>query len=107
MGRKISSVKKVIGNTIKYYTTDIIIDKESESLIICDFKNNRVVQWPRQNGASGKTILSNISCFGVCTDSYGYFYFSEHHKHEVRRWKMRDKNATVVAGGNGNGDRAD
>ncbi|CAF5130593.1 unnamed protein product, partial [Rotaria sp. Silwood1] len=29
--------------------TDVIIDKERDSLIICDYENKRVVRWPRQN----------------------------------------------------------
>ncbi|CAF5012265.1 unnamed protein product, partial [Rotaria sp. Silwood1] len=38
---------------------DVIIDKERDSLIICDTSNRRVVRWPRRNGTSGETIISN------------------------------------------------
>ncbi|CAF5114008.1 unnamed protein product, partial [Rotaria sp. Silwood1] len=32
------------------YPFDVIIDKESDSFIISDGANNRVVRWPRRNG---------------------------------------------------------
>jgi sugar lactone lactonase YvrE len=41
---------------------DVIVDKDTDSLIICDNKNRRVVRWPRQNGTSGQTIISDIGC---------------------------------------------
>ncbi|CAF1224991.1 unnamed protein product [Rotaria sp. Silwood1] len=34
-------------------------------------------------------------------------YVSDTEKHEVRRWRMGEKNGTVVAGGNGEGNRRD
>ncbi|CAF5088149.1 unnamed protein product, partial [Rotaria sp. Silwood1] len=37
---------------------DMIIDKESDSLIISDYGNRRVVLWPRGNGTRGETIIS-------------------------------------------------
>jgi hypothetical protein len=40
-------------------------------------------------------------------DKDGYLYVSNGNKHEVRRWKIGDKNGTVVAGGNGQGPRLD
>ena len=40
---------------------DVIVDKETDSLIICDYSNARVVRWPRRNGTSGETIISNIN----------------------------------------------
>ncbi|CAF5162260.1 unnamed protein product, partial [Rotaria sp. Silwood1] len=42
--------------------SDVIIDKERDSLIICDYGNQRVVRWPRRNGTSGETIISNMTC---------------------------------------------
>ncbi|CAF5080617.1 unnamed protein product, partial [Rotaria sp. Silwood1] len=44
------------------YPADVIIDKERDSLIISDRSNKRVVRWPRRNGTSGETIISNIVC---------------------------------------------
>jgi sugar lactone lactonase YvrE len=84
--------------------TDVIVDKTNDCLIICDRLNRRVVQWPRQNGTNGQTIISNIDCWGVTMDNNGNLYVSDYKKHEVRRWKIGDTNGTIVAGGNGKGN---
>ncbi|CAF1006318.1 unnamed protein product [Rotaria sp. Silwood1] len=89
------------------YPPDVIIDKASDSLIISDFSNSRVVRWPRRNGTSGETIISNISCYGLTMDDNGYLYVADNGKHEVRRYKIGDTKGTVVAGGNGEGNRHD
>ncbi|CAF4999026.1 unnamed protein product [Rotaria sp. Silwood1] len=86
---------------------DVIIDKESDCLIISDYGNRRVVRWPRRNGTRGETIISNISCFGLTMDDNGYLYVVDNEKHEVRRYKIGDTKGTVVAGGNGKGNRLD
>ncbi len=85
----------------------VIVDKETDSLIICDLGNGRVVRWPRRNGTSGETIIFGIASYGLTMDSYGYLYVSDWNKHEVKRWKIGEKNGTVVAGGNGQGNRLD
>jgi sugar lactone lactonase YvrE len=87
--------------------TGVIVDKETNSLIICDRNNNRVVRWPRQNGTSGETIIPDIGAWGLAMDSYGYLYISDSSKHEVKRWKIGETNGVVVAGGNGSGNRLD
>ncbi|CAF5116248.1 unnamed protein product, partial [Rotaria sp. Silwood1] len=86
---------------------DVIIDKESNSLIICDGENKRVVRWPRRNGTRGETIISNIPCFGLTMDDNGFLYVINAGEHEVRRYKIGDTKGTVVAGGNGEGNRLD
>jgi sugar lactone lactonase YvrE len=88
---------------------DVIIDKESDCLLICNWGQNQVVRWPRQNGTSGQTIISDIDCKGLAMDNNGYLYVSDQNKHEVRRWKMGDTSGigTVVAGGNGQGNGLD
>ncbi|CAF3770848.1 unnamed protein product [Rotaria sp. Silwood1] len=86
---------------------DVIIDKESDSLIISDWGNNRVVRWPRRNGTRGETIISNITCLGLTMDDNGSLYVVDVGKHEVRRYKIDDTQGTVVAGGNGQGNRLD
>jgi DNA-binding beta-propeller fold protein YncE len=85
----------------------VIVDKENDSLIICDRYNQRVVRWPRRNGRSGETLISNIACWELIMDNDGYLYVSDWEKHEVRRWKMGEKNGIIVAGGNGQGNRLD
>ncbi|CAF1305984.1 unnamed protein product, partial [Rotaria sp. Silwood1] len=86
---------------------NVIIDKESDSLIISDRGNNRVVRWPRRNGTHGETIISNIACLGLTMDDNGSLYIVDNEKHEVRRYKTGDTKGTVVAGGNGKGNRLD
>jgi sugar lactone lactonase YvrE len=89
------------------HPTDVIVDRTKDCLIICDQDNRRVVRWPRRKGASGQIIISNIDCWGLAMDSNGYLYVSDFQKNEVRRWREGDTSETVVAGGNGNGDRLD
>ncbi|CAF5004789.1 unnamed protein product [Rotaria sp. Silwood1] len=86
---------------------DVIIDKESDSLIISDYGNRRVVRWPRRNGTRGETIISNIACWGLTMDDNGSLYVIDAGEHEVRRYKIGDTKGTVVAGGNGYGNRLD
>ncbi len=88
-------------------STKVIIDKENDSIIICDHGNQRVLRWPRRNGQSGEILISNIDCWNLIIDNDGYLYVSDHGKHEVRRWKMGETNGTIVAGGNGQGNRLD
>ncbi|CAF4905793.1 unnamed protein product, partial [Rotaria socialis] len=67
--------------------TDVLIDKETDSLIICDWGNRRVVRWSV-----------------VVVQHKRYLYVSDWKKHEVRRYQLGEKNGTLVAGGNGQGD---
>jgi sugar lactone lactonase YvrE len=86
---------------------DVIVVKERDSLIICDRSNRRVVRWPRRNGTSGETIISNIACVGLTMDENGSLYVTDDWKHEVRRYRRGESEGTVIAGGNGNGNRLD
>ena len=87
--------------------TNMIIDQQNDSFIICDWRNRRMVRWPRRNGRTGEVLISNIDCFDLMMDTDGYLYISDWKKHEVRRWKIGEENGTIVAGGNGQGDRLD
>ncbi|CAM4792218.1 unnamed protein product [Rotaria magnacalcarata] len=62
--------------------TDVLIDKETDSLIIGDRNNQQV---------------------GLAMDDQRYLYVSDTEKHEVRRYQLGEKNGTLVAGGNGKG----
>ena len=87
---------------------DVIVDKERDNLIICDRGNRRVVRWHRRNGTSGETIISNIDCVGLTMDENGSLYIVDNGKHEVRRYRRGgESQGTVVAGGNGKGNRLD
>ncbi|CAF3525638.1 unnamed protein product [Rotaria socialis] len=88
-----------------YGPTDVLIDKETDSLIICDAGNRRVVRWSRRSGTTqGEILIDSIDCYGVAMDEQRYLYVSDYEKHEVRRYQLGEKNGTLVAGGNGKGD---
>jgi len=82
---------------------DVIIDQENDSLIISDEGNRRVIRWSRQNRNNYEIIISNIDCWGLAMDQYGYLYVVDFEKHEVRRWKIGEQQGILVAGGNGRG----
>ncbi|CAF1639434.1 unnamed protein product [Rotaria magnacalcarata] len=87
------------------HPTDVLIDKETDSLIICDRGNQRVVRWSRRSGTTqGEVLIDNINCLGLAMDEQRYLYVSDYVKDEVRRYRLGEKNGTLVAGGNGKGD---
>ncbi|CAF4518762.1 unnamed protein product, partial [Rotaria magnacalcarata] len=46
--------------------TDVLIDKDTDSLIICDGGNQRVVRWSRRSGTTqGEVLVNNIACYGL------------------------------------------
>ncbi|CAF3718494.1 unnamed protein product [Rotaria sp. Silwood1] len=84
--------------------TDVLIDRDTDSFIICDRDNRRVVRWSRRNGTiEGTILIDNIKCFGLAMDDQRYLYISDTKKHGIRRYQIGDKNGTIVAGGNGKG----
>jgi sugar lactone lactonase YvrE len=89
------------------HPSEVIVDKERDSLIICERSNRRVVRWPRRNGTSGETIISNIDCVGLTMDESGSLYVTDQGKDEVRRYQRGESEGTVVAGGNERGNRLD
>jgi DNA-binding beta-propeller fold protein YncE len=95
------------GNGINqlYCPTDVIINNANDSLIISDSGNRRVVEWPRRNGTSGQVIISNIGCYSLAMDNNGCLYVSDTEKNEIRLFRIGDAHGTIVAGGNGRGNR--
>ncbi|CAF3395923.1 unnamed protein product [Rotaria socialis] len=84
--------------------TDVLIDKETDSLIICDWGNQRVVRWSRRSGTTkGEILISNIDCHALAMDEQRYLYVSDWKNDEVRRYQGCDKIGILVAGGNGRG----
>ncbi|CAF1641800.1 unnamed protein product, partial [Rotaria magnacalcarata] len=84
--------------------TDVLIDKETDSFIICDAGNQRVVRWSRRSGTTqGEILIDNINCYGLAMDERRYVYVADTRKHEVRRYKFGENIGTLVAGGNGQG----
>ncbi|CAF1518086.1 unnamed protein product [Rotaria sp. Silwood1] len=86
------------------YPTNLIIDKQNNSFIVSDWGTRQITQWSRQKNANGRIIIENIDCVGIAMDNKGYLYASDWIKNEVRRWKIGDKDGTLIAGGNGKGD---
>ncbi|CAM4978746.1 unnamed protein product [Rotaria socialis] len=85
--------------------TYVLIDKEADSLIICDHGNRRVVWWSRRSDSvQGKILIPNIECWGLVMDEKRYLYVSDNEKHEVRRYQLGEENGILVAGGNDRGD---
>ncbi|CAF1688451.1 unnamed protein product [Adineta ricciae] len=97
------------GNALNQFSmpTDVLIDKRTNSFIICDAGNRRIIKWCRKRGTtSGIIVIHNISCFGIAQDRQEYLYVSVIEKNEIRRFS-RDNNyarGRIVAGGNGKGD---
>ncbi|CAF2033822.1 unnamed protein product [Rotaria magnacalcarata] len=84
---------------------DVLIDKETDSLIICDWGNQRVVRWScRRDARQGEILIPNVHCWGLAMDEQRYLYVSNYRKQEVRRYRLGEKNGTRVAGGNCKGD---
>ncbi|CAF1276848.1 unnamed protein product [Adineta ricciae] len=83
------------------YPTDVILDKRNDSLIICDYRNCRVVRWFRGDERNFETIISNINCWGITMDNNGDLYVSDWKNNEVRKWKQGNLEGVIVAGGNG------
>jgi len=89
---------------------DVILDEKKKSLIICDSENRRVVRWSLQNPNSDKEILiENIECWGLMMNENGDLFVSDFRNDAVKRWRKgeikKGKEGTIVAGGNGRGDK--
>ena len=88
------------------HPSDVLIDKETNSLLIADRDNRQVLRWSRrQETTQGEVIVDNIDCTGLAIDHQRYLYVSDIGKNEVRRYIIGEKNGIVVAGGNGQGNQ--
>ena len=85
--------------------TDVILDRQDKSLIIADSRNRRVLRWAREKNEYQEIIISDIECYGLAMHEDGSLYVSDCGKDEVRRWKKGERRGTLVAGGNGKGNR--
>ena len=85
--------------------SDVIVDQNNKSLIICDHGNRRVVRWSLENQQDKQIIIENIKCAGLMMNENGDLFVSDYEKHEVKRWRKGEKEGTIVAGGNGRGDQ--
>ena len=88
------------------YPSDVLIDKEANSLFIADYFNRRVLRWSRrQETTQGEVIVDNVLCEGLAMDHQKYLYVFDVVKDEVRLYTIGEKNGMVVAGGNGQGNQ--
>ncbi|CAF3842535.1 unnamed protein product [Rotaria sp. Silwood1] len=83
--------------------TDVVVDKETDSLIVCDRDNRRVMRWPRGK-RKPETILTNIACYGLTMDDQKFLYVSDIENHSVKKYRLGETKGTIVAGGNGKGN---
>ena len=83
--------------------TDVIIDQETNSFIVSDCENGRIIRISRQNNANREILLSDIDCVNLAMDKDGSLYVSNGVKNEVKRWRRGEIEGTIVAGGNGKG----
>ncbi|CAF0739516.1 unnamed protein product [Adineta steineri] len=85
---------------------DVILDKEKKYLIICNFGNRQVMKWSLYSANQVDPVMIRvIPCWGLAMDNNGDLYVSEWDKHQVRRFYDGDRQGTVVAGGNGQGNQ--
>ena len=85
--------------------TDVMIDKDTDSLLISDMGNRRIVRWSRQTCTYQETILDSIDCTQILMDDHKNLYVSDVGNYEVRRYRIGENEGTVVAGGHGSGSR--
>ena len=88
------------------YPSDVLIDKETNSLFICDRDNRRIVRWSRsQDTTQGEVIVDNIDCWGLAIDLQRYLYVSDTEHDEVRRYTIGGQGGCIVAGRNERGNQ--
>ena len=60
------------------WPTDVLIDKKTNSLLIADLDNRRVLRWSRrQDTTHGEVIIDNIRCTGLAIDHQRYLHISD------------------------------
>ena len=86
--------------------TDVLINKETNSVFIADRDNRRVFRWSQhQETPQGEAIVENVWYVGLTIDHQRYLHVSDVVKDEVRRYTIGNKNGMVAAGGNGKGNQ--
>ncbi|CAF1428995.1 unnamed protein product [Adineta steineri] len=87
------------------WPTDVILDKKTNSILICDLNNRRVVRWLLEINAYGQIVINDIDCGGLKIDTQGNIYVSDYVNNEIRKWSAEDPEGIIVAGGNGKGNQ--
>ncbi|CAF1413217.1 unnamed protein product, partial [Adineta steineri] len=86
---------------------DVILDKEKKYIIICDYRNFRVIRWSRQNSHAPQVLMRPVFCYGLAMDNNGAIYTSDFSRHQVMRWQEGDAYSgmgTLIAGGHQSGN---
>ncbi|CAF1529148.1 unnamed protein product [Rotaria magnacalcarata] len=87
------------------FASDVLFDGKTNSVIICEDRNRRVVRWSRNPGTKqGELLLDDIFCEGLAMDEERNLYVSDILEDDVRRYAMGSTNGTLVAGGHHRGD---
>lgn len=84
--------------------TDVVLDKTTRSLIICDRENRRIVRWSMTNAQDQQILVSDVDCRGLVINKNGDLFACDSKRHVVRRWGKGDSSGTIVAGGNERGN---
>ncbi len=74
-----------------YRPTDVIVDKKTGSLIICDKENRRIVRWFRKRSLPTEIIMSNIYCGSLTKGDGGSLYIFDLVTGVVTRWYPRSR----------------
>ena len=85
------------------YPSNAILDKDSNSLIVCDNANYRLVRWFLETNQPELMKIENIRCSDLFLDHHGFLYLNDIDRDEIRRFRIGERNGTVVAGGHGEG----
>ena len=57
--------------------SDVIVDENNKSLIICDKGNRRVIRWSLENLKDKQIIIDDILCFALRMNEYGDLFVSD------------------------------
>lgn len=83
----------------------VVFDKSTNSIIISDNANRRIVRWFRGNRSNGEVMTDRTYCSGLAMDHLRYLYASDTPKDAVWQYEPSETHGTIVAGGNQRGDR--
>lgn len=91
------------GNQLKY-PSSIVIDRETNSLIVCFTADNTIGRISRRMDSNYVEILiADIFCSGMSFDQQGNFYAVDFEKNLVRKYSNRFRTMEIVVGGHGRG----
>ena len=79
--------------------TDVVIDKKSDTLIICDNGNDRLIRVSHHNRKYQPTIILNSSCNTLAIDNNGILYIADTKDHSVKQWREGELHATIIIAG--------